>query len=189
MGRPPTVFSLSTGGEASVPWTFVEEARLQPDYPAYDCPAAIVHGLQDEVVPVAVTKSLVDGRCAIKQGAVSFVTLSTVDFKFPPQYCSGIALVRLLSPSLNIAALTSCVEKRCNAAVLPGGIWGNVRSRLSWRTTTHSPSPQQWPLQPRRWLIFSSWTDERSQKELKGLRQLTTATDGGINLRPKETSK
>ncbi|CAM9362077.1 unnamed protein product [Ectocarpus fasciculatus] len=56
------VFSLSTGGEASVPWTFVQEARLQPDYPAYACPAAIVHGLQDEVVPVAVTKSLVEER-------------------------------------------------------------------------------------------------------------------------------
>lgn len=64
------VFSLSTGGEASVPWTFVQEARLQPDYPAYACPAAIVHGLQDEVVPVAVTKSLVEGRCAIEQWAV-----------------------------------------------------------------------------------------------------------------------
>eukprot|EP00903_Cladosiphon_okamuranus_P011593 g10903.t1 len=55
------VFPLSTGGEARVPWAFVEEARLQTDYPAYRCPAVIVHGLYDEVVPAAVTRSLVEG--------------------------------------------------------------------------------------------------------------------------------
>eukprot|EP00752_Nemacystus_decipiens_P010512 g9362.t1 len=59
------VFPLSTGGGASVPWAFVEEARLQTDFPTYRCPAAIVHGLRDEVVPAAVTRSLVEGRSGL----------------------------------------------------------------------------------------------------------------------------
>lgn len=57
-----SVFPLSTGGHASVPWTFVQEARLQADYPAYCCPAVVVHGLCDDVVPADVTRSLVEGR-------------------------------------------------------------------------------------------------------------------------------
>lgn len=56
------VFPLSTGGEASVPWAFVEEAKLQSDYPEYTCPAAILHGLNDEIVPVASTRTLVEER-------------------------------------------------------------------------------------------------------------------------------
>ena len=45
-----------------MPWTFVQEAMLQTNYPEYRCAAAIVHGLRDEVVPAAVTRSLVEGR-------------------------------------------------------------------------------------------------------------------------------
>lgn len=75
VARTLTVFPLSTGGEASVPWNFVGEAKLQPDYPAYVCPAAIVHGLVDEVVPVAVTRSLVEGRCALRGRRRSGVVL------------------------------------------------------------------------------------------------------------------
>lgn len=58
----PEVFPLSTGGEASVPWAFVREAMMQKNYPEYRCAAAIVHGLRDEVVPAAATRSLVEGR-------------------------------------------------------------------------------------------------------------------------------
>lgn len=57
-----TVFPVSTGGEASVPWSFIQEAKLQTDYPEYVCPAAIVHGLNDDVVPAASTRSLVEKR-------------------------------------------------------------------------------------------------------------------------------
>lgn len=60
--RVLAVFPLSTGGEASVPWSFVKDAGQQPDYPEYVCPASIVHGVNDEVVPVTVTRSLVEGR-------------------------------------------------------------------------------------------------------------------------------
>ncbi|CAM9218050.1 unnamed protein product [Scytosiphon promiscuus] len=68
------VFPLSTGGEASVPWEFVREAKLQPDYPAYLCPAEIVHGLHDDVVPVTVTRSLVEGsRDLARRTFVTFV--------------------------------------------------------------------------------------------------------------------
>lgn len=56
------VFPLSTGGEASVSWAFVEEAKLQTDYPAYCCPAEIVHGVNDDVVPAESTRTLVEGR-------------------------------------------------------------------------------------------------------------------------------
>ncbi len=58
----PEAFPLSTGGEASVPWAFAQEAMLQENYPDYRCSAAIVHGLRDEVVPAAATRSLVEGR-------------------------------------------------------------------------------------------------------------------------------
>ncbi|CAM9546912.1 unnamed protein product, partial [Hapterophycus canaliculatus] len=61
VARTLAAFPLSTGGEANVPWAFVREARRQPDYPAYACPAVIVHGLLDDVVPVAATRSLVEG--------------------------------------------------------------------------------------------------------------------------------
>ena len=57
-----TVFPVSTGGEASVPWSFVQEAKLQTDYPEYLCPAAIVHGLVDPVVPAESIRSLVEKR-------------------------------------------------------------------------------------------------------------------------------
>lgn len=56
------VFPVSTGGEATVPWAFIQDAVLQPDYPGYICPAAIVHGVNDEVVPVESTRALVEGR-------------------------------------------------------------------------------------------------------------------------------
>lgn len=60
--RADLEFPLSTGGTASVPWTFVQDSSIQPDYPEYVCPAAIVHGLQDEIVPVQSTRALVEGR-------------------------------------------------------------------------------------------------------------------------------
>ena len=56
------VFPLSTGGEASVRWAFIEEAKVQPDYPQYECPAIILHGVNDEVVPPMSSKFLMEGR-------------------------------------------------------------------------------------------------------------------------------
>lgn len=55
-------FPLSTGGEAEVPWSFIEDAVAQPDYPEYKCPAVIVHGLDDHVVPAKSTRDIVEGR-------------------------------------------------------------------------------------------------------------------------------
>eukprot|EP00904_Undaria_pinnatifida_P010181 jgi/Undpi1/6293/HiC_scaffold_20.g08777.m2 len=68
------VFPVSTGGEATVPWSFLQEATLQKDYPEYVCPAAIVHGLNDDVVPVASTRSLVEKRLELaKRTSAIFV--------------------------------------------------------------------------------------------------------------------
>ena len=64
------MFPVSTGGEATVPWSFLQEATLQKDYPEYVCPAAIVHGLNDDVVPVASTRSLVEKRWGCRSDAV-----------------------------------------------------------------------------------------------------------------------
>lgn len=60
--RLRAAFPLSTGGEASVRWAFVEEAKVQPDYPRYMCPSTIVHGVNDAVVPPVASRSLVEGR-------------------------------------------------------------------------------------------------------------------------------
>ncbi|CAM9525562.1 unnamed protein product, partial [Laminaria digitata] len=67
-------FPVSTGGEASVPWSFIQEAKLQADYPEYACPAAIVHGLNDDVVPVASSRSLVENSSELaKRTSAMFV--------------------------------------------------------------------------------------------------------------------
>ncbi|KAG5180052.1 CYTH-like domain-containing protein [Tribonema minus] len=41
-----------------MPYAFVAESALLPPYPAYQCPAVILHGLEDEVVPVQTTQGL-----------------------------------------------------------------------------------------------------------------------------------
>lgn len=66
-------FPLSTGGVANVPWTFVQDALLQPDYPGYVCPATIVHGLHDEVVPVQSTRAVVEGSVDIAKRTMAML--------------------------------------------------------------------------------------------------------------------
>eukprot|EP00639_Heterosigma_akashiwo_P018490 CAMPEP_0206401390 /NCGR_PEP_ID=MMETSP0294-20121207/26235_1 /ASSEMBLY_ACC=CAM_ASM_000327 /TAXON_ID=39354 /ORGANISM="Heterosigma akashiwo, Strain CCMP2393" /LENGTH=228 /DNA_ID=CAMNT_0053858069 /DNA_START=115 /DNA_END=798 /DNA_ORIENTATION=- len=46
------------GRRVRVPFGFVADGRAQPAYPAYGCPAAIVHGLRDEVVPPEVSMEM-----------------------------------------------------------------------------------------------------------------------------------
>ncbi|CAM9451133.1 unnamed protein product [Chrysoparadoxa australica] len=54
-------FTASSGEEVSIPWTFVEDGMKQPAFPAYTCPAVIIHGINDEVVPCDTTKELLNG--------------------------------------------------------------------------------------------------------------------------------
>jgi hypothetical protein len=38
-----------------VPYAFVTEAKQHPPFPRYRCPALIIHGLRDTVVPVEIS--------------------------------------------------------------------------------------------------------------------------------------
>lgn len=92
------VFPLSTGGEASVSWAFIQDAKLQENYPEYLCPAMIVHGLNDTVVPAALTRSLVEGRwvacrgwsplCALFEGSNILLGVTRIGSHF----CTQLAI-------------------------------------------------------------------------------------------------
>jgi adenylate cyclase class IV len=42
-------------GPVRVPWSFIEDGRRHPAFPLYKVPTLIIHGLNDEVVPVETT--------------------------------------------------------------------------------------------------------------------------------------
>ncbi|GAB5035276.1 cyth domain-containing protein [Nannochloropsis oceanica] len=42
-------------GSVRVPWSFIEDGRRHPAFPAYGVPTLIIHGLNDDVVPVETT--------------------------------------------------------------------------------------------------------------------------------------
>lgn len=42
-------------GSVRVPWSFIEDGRRHPAFPKYKVPTLIIHGLNDEVVPVETT--------------------------------------------------------------------------------------------------------------------------------------
>ena len=43
------------GKNVDIPYSFLADAQSYPPYPQYGCPTLVVHGLQDDVVPVATT--------------------------------------------------------------------------------------------------------------------------------------
>ncbi|CAM9969069.1 unnamed protein product [Discosporangium mesarthrocarpum] len=48
------------GRQAIIPWTFVQDGLSQPAFPAYTCPALVIHGLGDDTVPAETTRHLVE---------------------------------------------------------------------------------------------------------------------------------
>ncbi|CAM9153757.1 unnamed protein product [Choristocarpus tenellus] len=59
-GARDFVLPGDVGGTTSIPWSFVEDGLSQPAFPAYTCPAFIVHGLGDTTVPSDTTRRLVE---------------------------------------------------------------------------------------------------------------------------------
>lgn len=40
------------GERVDIPYDFVSDAMSHPPFPVYHCPALLIHGLKDKVVPV-----------------------------------------------------------------------------------------------------------------------------------------
>lgn len=56
------VMNYATGGPASLGWQFMEDARRYEEEPAILQPCLIYHGVQDDVVPVAASRSFARTR-------------------------------------------------------------------------------------------------------------------------------
>lgn len=80
-----------------IPYSFIEDGQTHPPYPIYQCPTLILHGLNDDVVPVETTlagalernervKDLTtvilveDDHGLTKEGTLKTLTSSMMDF-------------------------------------------------------------------------------------------------------------
>jgi uncharacterized protein len=59
------VMHYGLGGESEIGWRLMEDAALYEEQPAIAQPALILHGIQDDVVPVEASRAFASGRANV----------------------------------------------------------------------------------------------------------------------------